>query len=52
MGWLGELPRDFLSSTLKIDTTTEEDSLSIRSRISLSLDVAVSEEDELEEDAE
>ena len=45
-----------LSSTLKLDTSTGEVSLSVRSslsRVSLSLDVAVvGEEDELEEDVE
>ena len=44
-----------LSSTLKLDTSTGEVSLSFRSslsRVSLSLDVAVGDEDELEEDLE
>ena len=44
-----------LSSTLKLDTGTGEVSLSVRSsfsRVSLSLDLAVGEEDELEEDVE
>ena len=44
-----------LSSTLKHDTSIGEVSLSIRSslsRVSLSLDVAVGDEDELEEDVE
>ena len=50
--------RDFrtcASSTLKLDTSTGEVSLSVRSsfsRVSLSLDDVVGEEDELEEDVE
>ena len=66
-GWLCELARDWIhgrqrtgfpvqSSTLKLDTSTGEVSLSVRSspsRVSLSLHVAVvGAEDELEEDVE
>ena len=64
-GWLGvarnwfydkQRVAPFISSTLELDTSTEEVSLSIRSsrsRISLSLGVTVvGEEDELEEDDE
>ena len=53
--WLGrQRVAPDLSSTL-VDTGTGEVSLSIRSscsRVSLSLDVTVGDEDELEEDAE
>ena len=49
-------PRSIISSAFELDTSTGEESISLRSslsRVSLSLDVAVEgEEDELEEDVD